>query len=353
MKKEHVERGTIALMTAGSQAYGTNVEGSDTDLRGVVIPPDPRYYLGFNSSFEQYTESEPEDLVLYDLRKAFRLMANCNPNMLEMLFTEEHFYTIQDGAWRTVLQNRERFLSKKVKHTYCGYAHGQMKRIRTARKWLLSPPKKRPERSDFGLPVERILSKEDVGAFQWVLANLLRSSLDHLNFSDVTRQELLSIDMAGHINRGGVPDEAFWQVQKYTGASDAWMSIMHQEQAYGNAKRNWDSYHSWSQSRNKKRAALEAKFGYDVKHAMHLVRLLRMGKEILETGQVNVWRDDREELVSIRNGAWSYEQTDEYADKMYLEIGVAAKNSTLPDAVDKEFLDELCSNIIYERLWGR
>jgi len=45
---------------------------------------------------------------------------------------------------------------------------------------------------------------------------------------------------------------------------------------------------------------LEAKFGFDTKHAMHLIRLLRMAREILETGVVHVKRPDAEELSAIR-----------------------------------------------------
>ena len=54
----------------------------------------------------------------------------------------------------------------------------------------------------------------------------------------------------------------------------------------------------------------------DFKHAMHLVRLLRMGVEALEDGIINVRRADAEELLSIRNGAWTYEEVVEYAEEM-------------------------------------
>jgi hypothetical protein len=52
-----------------------------------------------------------------------------------------------------------------------------------------------------------------------------------------------------------------------------------------------------------KRAETIEKFGYDTKHAMHLVRLMRMGEEVLRDGAVNVWRSDRNDLLAIRNGA--------------------------------------------------
>ena len=137
-------------------------------------------------------------------------------------------------------------------------------------------------------------------------------------------------------------------VQKYTGASDEWMHIMQMEQAYGNAKRHWDSYQGWAKGRNKKRAELELKFGYDTKHASHLVRLMRMGKEILETGQVHVFRPDHKELLAIRNGAWSYEKVEQYAEDMQEEIAEAANKSTLPESPNISFLDKLCADVIGE-----
>ena len=80
---------------------------------------------------------------------------------------------------------------------------------------------------------------------------------------------------------------------------------------------------------------LEEQFGYDTKHAMHLVRLLRMGAEILSTGQVNVLRSDATELLEIRNGKWSYDELLEYATSMDNEIrGHLYRNSDLRPRVD-------------------
>lgn len=346
MKKSYVEENTVALMLAGSHAYGTNMEGSDVDLRGVMIPKDPEYYMGFHSHFEQYSESEPEDLTIYNMQKAFHLIANCNPNMVELLFTEEKFYRVLKPEWKKVIEHRDKFLSKKARYTYTGYAFAQLKRIKTARNWLLNPPKKKPERADYGLPDKKLLTNNDLGAFRWILVNLIKDSLDHLNFSDATKEEISSIDLHGHIQSRGIPDDSMDYIQKYTGASDEWMQMMQKEQAYANAKRHWNAYKSWESGRNKKRAELEVKFGYDTKHASHLVRLMRMGKEILETGKVLVFRPDREELLAIRNGAWSYDEIEEYAENMQDEIAEAANKSSLPESPNRPFLDKLCAQII-------
>lgn len=54
----------------------------------------------------------------------------------------------------------------------------------------------------------------------------------------------------------------------------------------------------------------------NTKHAMHLVRLLRMGVEALTDGVINVKRTDAAELLSIRDGAWTYEEVVQYAEEM-------------------------------------
>lgn len=69
----------------------------------------------------------------------------------------------------------------------------------------------------------------------------------------------------------------------------------------------------------------------NTKHAMHLVRLLRMGAEALETGILNVKRPDAAELLAIRNGSWTYEELVQYAEDMDKHVReVLYKNTQLP-----------------------
>ena len=345
MEKEYVDKCTVFSTIVGSRAYGTNSEDSDTDIRGIAVLDDPKYYFGFVNHFEQY-EDPNVDTVVYDIRKAFNLMADANPNMLDILFAEDRFHLQVKDVFKAVLENRDKFLSKRVRFSYTGYAYAQLKRIKSARAWLLNPPKKKPERSDFNLPERSLLSKDYLGAFQWVMANLLKDSISYLNFSDATKEELANANWIGLIQQKGVPENGFDQLQKITGASDEWMAIMQKEQGYINAKRHYDSYTQWKNSRNKKRAELEEKYGYDCKHAMQLVRLMRMGKEILTEGKVQVFRPDCEELKTIRNGVWTYEQVEEYADSMEKEIASLYEGSSLPKEPNRNELDRLCVQTI-------
>jgi hypothetical protein len=100
---------------------------------------------------------------------------------------------------------------------------------------------------------------------------------------------------------------------------------------YKLAKEKHYNYWNWKNNRNEKRSALEEDFGYDTKHAMHLVRLLRMGEEILSGQGVIVKRPDAQELLDIRAGQWSYEELLAYAEtKDELIRGELYKNTSLP-----------------------
>src|SRR5215471_4669238 len=65
-----------------------------------------------------------------------------------------------------------------------------------------------------------------------------------------------------------------------------------------------------------KRKAMVRKYQYDVKNAAHLIRLLRMGIEFLETGRLQVFRtSDADELKRIKRGGWTLEQVKQQAER--------------------------------------
>jgi hypothetical protein len=88
---------------------------------------------------------------------------------------------------------------------------------------------------------------------------------------------------------------------------------------------------------------LEAKHGYDTKHAAHLVRLLRMALEIVRTGEVHVWRGDldADELQAIRAGAWDYDRLEGWAEAHRQTLVEASDRCPLPRRPDLEALEAL------------
>lgn len=86
----------------------------------------------------------------------------------------------------------------------------------------------------------------------------------------------------------------------------------------------------------KKRKEIRDRFGYDTKNASHLIRLLRMGCEFLETGQMNVFRDDRAELLAIKRGEKHYNWIMSEADRLFAHARYCRDVSPLPPEPDYE-----------------
>ncbi len=95
-----------------------------------------------------------------------------------------------------------------------------------------------------------------------------------------------------------------------------------------------------------KRKELVQKHGYDTKNAAHLIRLLRMGKEFLLDGILNVKRHDSSELIDIKTGLWSLEKVHEYADRELAYLNEAYLKSTLPSQPDTGKIDNLLVDIV-------
>jgi hypothetical protein len=131
------------------------------------------------------------------------------------------------------------------------------------------------------------------------------------------------------------------------GYDENFIYFMQKEREYKHKCAEWDSYQEWKRSRNPARSILEEKFGYDTKHGMHLVRLIRMCREILTEGKVIVKRPDHEELLAIRNGSMSYEELIEWANNQETELATFYKtNNSLPKNARDEQIDALCENSI-------
>jgi len=145
-------------------------------------------------------------------------------------------------------------------------------------------------------------------------------------------------------------DDKWKAAGRSIGYSENFLVILEKERSFKRDVEDWKKYENWKKSRNQARAELEAAHGYDTKHAAHLVRLLRMSREILETGEVNVWRGDRDadDLLAIRAGTWDYEKLVEWAvqeDKEQLAI-YKAKEYNLPHKPDRKGINKLCQAMV-------
>ena len=114
--------------------------------------------------------------------------------------------------------------------------------------------------------------------------------------------------------------------------------------AYGQLKRM--THFKFEGYMGQKRKEAVEKYGYDVKNAAHLIRLLRMGLEILMTGRVNVLRKDSQLYIAIKKGEWSLEKVKSEADRLFALLDEAYVRSKLRDEPDYKKANQLCVEII-------
>lgn len=350
---------TIYLTRHGSHAYGTNLPSSDLDLRGVAIAP-AAYYHGFLQTFDQAVQKDP-DLTIFEIRKFLGLAADCNPNVLEILYTDPSDHLLVTPLAEKLFEHRNEFLSQKAKHTFSGYATSQLKRINLHYRWLKNPPTSAPSRADFQLPERTVIPADQLAAAEAAI----RKQIDEWSW-----HELEGVDPSV---RQAVKDEFFRRLAQITqwawdetddkvwlsaarsiGYDTNFIELLDRERKYTGRLREWQQFNDWKKNRNPDRAKLEEKFGYDTKHGMHLVRLLRMCREILVEGKVIVRRPDFEELLSIRHGAWNYYELVAWAEKQDAELTELAKVSKLPRQPNRHKLDQLCIEMVEESFkWPR
>lgn len=316
----------IVKHLAGSLAYGTNLPTSDIDYRGVFCA-DPINLLTPFYTVREATDKDEEDTKLYELAHFMKLTLDCNPNIVETLWVDEEDITFSTPAYEFLRSHRSEFLSSKIAFTTSGYAISQLKRIKGHNKWINNPQTVEPPRQiDFISLVQNFMPEK-----------MFKLSLEDFRYS-------YRLIPYGHNVYGLVEAKAY-----STFSDDYTLNTVHDDndslqskgvplailkfnkEEYNLAKDKHANYWTWKNNRNETRSALEEEHGYDTKHAMHLVRLLRMGKEALEEGVLKVKRPDAQELIDIRHGAWTYEQCVTYAEEMdNLIRGDLYKNTSLP-----------------------
>lgn len=310
---EHLGSRIILLTTGGSYAYGTNVATSDTDVRGVTVERKAEV-MGFGS-FEQF-EDRATDTVIYGLKKMVNLALSCNPNVLEILGTKpEHLFVITKEG-QALRDNIDIFLSKKVAQSFGGYATAQLRRLQNA---LARDNYPQPEKEKH-------------------ILNSILGQMEHFKriYTEFTGEEIkLYIDQS---DKEEIETEIFMDINlKHYPLRDfkAIYSEMH----------NVVKDYSKLNHRNSKKDVLHLN-----KHAMHLIRLLITGTEILEGKGVHTYREEeRELLLQIRDSKYSYDQIFEMVDELEKKFLYAAEQTALPDYPNYKAAEELLISI-YETM---
>ena len=123
---EHV----IYSCVVGSRAYGLDEEGSDTDRRGVYLPPAELHWSLYG--VPEQLENKGAEECYWEIQKFLVLALKANPNVLECLYTP--LVEKATPLALEMLDMRSAFLSKLVYQTYNGYVLSQFKKLEQDRR---------------------------------------------------------------------------------------------------------------------------------------------------------------------------------------------------------------------------
>jgi uncharacterized protein len=314
---------------SGSRAYGTNIETSDTDIRGVFVQPKDSFY-GL-TRLEQ-VHDDKNDIIFYELRRFVELLAANNPNILEMLAAPSDCIVVKHPLFD--LLQPPMFLSKICRNSFAGYATSQIKKAHGLNKKIHNPqPVVRKALIEFCYVAEgqgSVAVSEWLSRRNWHQKHCGLVALAHINDGYALFYDETDVGFQGIVRGDAANDVTLSSVPKGS-TPVAFMSF--NKDGYSAHCRQWKEYWEWVEKRNEHRYenTLEHGKNYDSKNMMHTFRLLEMAEEILKDGQINVRRPNRDWLLKIRKGDFDYAELMAQAEAKVVGIDAAFDASALPD----------------------
>jgi len=324
---------------SGSKSYGLNTEKSDTDIRGVFYMPKKDFY-GLN--YVPQISNKTNDIVYYELGRFIELLSKNNPNILEMLATPEHCILYKNKLMNEIKITD--FLSLLTKDTFVGYALSQIKKAKGLNKKMFHPmDKERKIVLDFCYVVE---SGKTLELQNWLSAKKLKQQncgLSKLNHLKDTYN--LFYDLKEDVYNGICNSEESNEVTLSSIPKNSISSILlyFNKDAYSTYCKKYSEYWEWVSKRNIDRFQSNKMHGkgYDAKNMMHTIRLLQMALKVFKNKELIIEVENRDELLEIKSGKYSYEEVVKMADDLIVDIEHYYKKSTLITTPDLSKIENL------------
>lgn len=122
---QHLGKHLMFLTIGGSHAYGTNVAGSDVDIRGVALNS-KEDLLGLGE-FEHHVDTVT-DTTVFSFNKIAKLLSNGNPNVLEMFGNSDDLVISYSPTTELLMTNKMLFLSKDAIKPFGGFVNDLLRK---------------------------------------------------------------------------------------------------------------------------------------------------------------------------------------------------------------------------------
>lgn len=344
MTLDDIKQGSFLLLDciSGSRAYGLHTEQSDTDKRGIFLLPKKQFY---GLHYTEQVSNASNDEVYYELKRFVDLLTKNNPNILELANTPKDCVLYKHPVMNHV--KTEVFLSKLCYSTFAGYAQSQIKKARGLNKKIVNPmEKERKTVLDFcyvvhqqgSLPLKTWLGKKGWDQEDCGLVNIPHMK-DVFALFHSTSQMLRGI-------ASGADAHDVWLSSVDAGMEPVAVMSFNKD-GYSKYCKDYKSYWNWVEDRNEARYenTLEHGKNYDAKNMMHTFRLLLMAEEIARDGVVNVRRPDRDFLLKIRTGFYTYEELMDMVNQKMEMIAQLYLACSLPETPNEASAENLLAEL--------
>ncbi len=332
----------IFEVISGSKAYGLDNPNSDTDIKGVFILPKDNFY-GLN--YIPQVSDAKNDVVYYEIGRFVDLLIKGNPTIIELISSPVNCVRIKDNIMNNF--NPTDYLSKECKDRFAGYAMSQIKKAKGLKKKIYNPvPEERKTILDFCyIPQNNdtisLSVYLELNGFSQVNCGLKK--IPHMqnvyglyHDLDSNYNGIAKSDISNEISLSSIPKGMNQKTILYFN-----------KDGYSYYCKSYKEYWEWVKNRNEDRFENTLSHGknYDSKNMMHTFRLLRMANEIGKEKKVNVFRKDRDELLSIKAGEFDYDVLLENAEQLMHDINDSFAKSSLPENTNKKALLAILVNI--------
>lgn len=329
---------------SGSKAYNLDTASSDTDIKGVFYLPKDIY---FGLEYVPQISNDTNDIVFYELGRYVELLLKNNPNILELLATPSHCILYKNPILDVL--RPEMVLSKLCKETFANYAISQIKKARGLKKKINNPmDEKRKTILDFcfviqdngSVPVTKWLEVKRFDQEKCGLSKIPNTKGMYALYYDINSiygyKGIISDELSNDVSLSSIPKGENPQSHLFCNL-----------ESYSVYCKEYKEYWDWINKRNDTRYQNNLAHGknYDSKNMMHTIRLLQMANEIISEQKINVWRSNRDELLSIKSGVMEFQAIMDLGESLINEINQNLSHCSLPDTPDHILVERLLVEI--------
>ena len=384
---------------------------SDWDYRGLYfVKPELKIMLPPFNKYEKTMKLPEDDIEYYELEKFLIEAIKNNPNYMDLIFGDEQSLIGATKKGQLILDNKELFLSNKLGGSFNGFAQSQLTRMKNHKKWFTQYPdiydvqnkiteafnnkhidydtisthfsgslasklsdedsNGKKEKSD--MPFETMMNTYFKNVTYDINKYMKPKIYDYLHMYDNGNPLPMDEKMIHFLHNNSTfkkKNESIYFV--YNGEGGVLLNsyaiknnlkhkpdtkkpfkfLMHVDfTTFKSRTEEIKDLWKWKVERNSRRSELEERFGYDVKHAMHVYRLLDGGIDTFKEGTYTprLHGNRLAEAKSILAGELTYDEVMAEAQIKMKTLKELSLKGVFPKNPNEKKINEIYMSILFD-----